>query len=112
MVSNDKEIEKYLYTIGEVAKMFDVNTSLIRFWEREFSIIKPHKNKKGNRLFTKSDIDNFHIIYHLVKERGMTLKGAQQKLKENKEDTINNADVVAKLQNIKGLLIELKNNLA
>ena len=92
--------------------MFDVNTSLIRFWEKEFSIIKPHKNKKGNRLFTKNDIDNFHIIYHLVKERGMTLKGAQQKLKENKEDTVNNADVVAKLQNIKGLLIELKNNLA
>ena len=112
MVSSDKEIEKYLYTIGEVAKMFDVNTSLIRFWEKEFSIIKPHKNKKGNRLFTRNDIDNFHIIYHLVKERGMTLKGAQQKLKENKEDTVNNADVVARLQNIKGLLIELKNNLA
>lgn len=112
MITQEKEIEKYLYTIGEVAKMFDVNTSLIRFWEREFDIIKPQKNKKGNRLFTKKDIDNFHIIYHLVKERGMTLKGAQLKLKDNREDTINNADVVGKLQNIKALLLDLKNNLA
>ncbi len=112
MVTKEKEIEKYLYTIGEVAKMFDVNTSLIRFWEGEFDIIKPQKNKKGNRLFTKKDIDNFHVIYHLVKERGMTLKGAQQKLKENKDDTINNVDVVAKLQNIKSLLLDLKNNIA
>lgn len=111
MGAKEKEIEKYLYTIGEVAKMFDVNTSLIRFWEGEFDIIKPQKNKKGNRLFTKRDIDNFHIIYHLVKERGMTLKGAQQKLKENKEDTINNADVVAKLQNIKAMLLDIRNGI-
>ncbi len=111
MVANTKEIEKYLYTIGEVAKMFDVNTSLIRFWEGEFDIIKPQKNKKGNRLFTKKDIDNFHIIYHLVKERGMTLKGAQQKLKENREDTINNADVVAKLQHIKSVLLDIRSGI-
>jgi len=104
-------IEKIYYTIGEVAEMFKVNTSLIRFWEKSFDIIKPFKNKKGNRLFTKQDIDNFHIIYHLVKERGMTLKGAQDKLKENKEDTINNAEVIQKLKEIKDLLLKLKEDM-
>ncbi len=78
MPYKERKIEKVYYTIGEVAEMFDVNTSLIRFWEKEFDIIKPKKNKKGNRLFTKQDIDNLHIIYHLVKERGMTLKGAKE----------------------------------
>ena len=66
--------QKLYYSIGEVADMFDVNTSLIRFWEKEFSIIKPQKNSKGNRMFTVKDVDNFHLIYHLVKEKGMTLK--------------------------------------
>ena len=102
------KIEKLYYTIGEVAKMFNVNTSLIRFWEKKFSIIKPEKNKKGNRLFTKKDIDNFHIIYNLVKERGMTLDGAEKKLKENKEDTVNDIEVIKSLKNIKKLLLEIK----
>jgi Predicted transcriptional regulators len=62
-----------------VAEIFKVNTSLIRFWEKEFDIIKPHKNKKGNRLFTPKDIENFHLIFHLVKENGMTLSGANKK---------------------------------
>ena len=75
----EEEALKLYYSIGEVAEMFGVNTSLIRFWEKEFDVIKPHKTKKGNRQFTKADIDNFHLIYHLVKEKGMTLKGAQQK---------------------------------
>lgn len=88
--------------------MFNVNTSLIRFWEREFDIIKPKKNKKGNRLFTKEDIDNFHIIYHLVKERGMTLRGARKKLKENREDTVNNLEVIKSLNNIKKMLMDIK----
>ena len=88
--------------------MFNVNTSLIRFWEREFDIIKPKKNKKGNRLFTREDIDNFHIIYHLVKERGMTLKGAQKKLKETREDTINNLEVIKSLNNIRKMLLDIK----
>ena len=108
MPYKEPKIEKLYYTIGEVAKMFDVNTSLIRFWEKEFDIIKPKKNKKGNRLFTQQDIDNFHIIFHLVKERGMTLKGAKQKLKENREDTVNNLEVVKKLNNIKEMLLEIK----
>jgi len=101
------KVEKLYYSIGEVAKMFDVNTSLIRFWEKEFDIIKPKKNKKGNRLFTKTDIDNFHIIYHLVKENGMTLKGAKKKMKENKEDTENNFEIIRSLENIKELLTGL-----
>ena len=73
MPYKEVKVEKLYYTIGEVARMFKVNTSLIRFWEKEFDIIKPKKNKKGNRLFTQKDIDNFYIIYHLVKEKGMTL---------------------------------------
>ncbi len=91
--------------------MFGVNTSLIRFWEKEFDIIKPKKNKKGNRLFTKTDIENFHIIYHLVKERGMTLKGAQRKMKENREDTLNNFEVVKSLNNIKSMLLDIRDEL-
>ena len=99
---------KLYYTIGEVAKIFDVNTSLIRYWENEFNIIKPKKNKKGNRMFTNKDIDNFHLIFHLVKERGMTLKGAKLKLKENKDDTVNNFEVIKTLKGIKEQLLEIK----
>lgn len=102
---------KIYYAIGEVAKMFDVNTSLIRFWEKEFDIIKPKKNKKGNRLFTKKDVDNFHVIFHLVKERGYTLDGAKKKLKDNKDDTIKNAEIVKSLQKIKSFLVDLKEEL-
>jgi DNA-binding transcriptional MerR regulator len=91
--------------------MFGVNTSLIRFWEKEFDIIKPKKNKKGNRLFTKQDIDNFHIIFHLVKEKGLTLKGAQLKMKENKNDTVNTFEVVKSLQNIREMLLEIRENI-
>jgi len=102
---------KIYYAIGEVAKMFDVNTSLIRFWEKEFDIIKPKKNKKGNRLFTRQDVDNFHVIFHLVKERGYTLEGAKKKLKDNKNETIKNVEIVKSLQNIKGFLVDLKEEL-
>ena len=111
MPYKEAKIEKLYYTIGEVSKMFDVNTSLIRFWEKEFDIIKPHKNKKGNRLFTQQDIENFHLIYHLVKQKGMTLKGAAKKMKENKQDAVNNFEVVKNLEQIKDMLLELKENL-
>ncbi|TAJ09319.1 MerR family transcriptional regulator [Marinilabiliaceae bacterium JC017] len=111
MPYKETKVEKLYYSIGEVAEMFKVNTSLIRFWEKEFSIIKPHKNKKGNRLFTPKDIENFHLIFHLVKEKGMTLKGAQKKLKENREDTINNFEVVARLKEVRNLLVEIRDNL-
>ncbi len=111
MPYKEPKIEKLYYSIGEVAEMFDVNTSLIRFWEKEFDIIKPHKNKKGNRLFTPQDIDNFHLIFFLVKEKGMTLKGAKKKLKENREDTINNFEIVSRLKKIRSLLIEIRDNI-
>lgn len=111
MPYKEKKVEKLYYSIGEVAKIFDVNTSLIRFWEKEFDIIKPKKNKKGNRFFTKQDIDNFHLIYQLVKEKGLTLNGAKKKIKENKEDTIHNFEVIQSLSNIRSLLLELKEGL-
>ncbi|MCK9207997.1 MAG: MerR family transcriptional regulator [Salinivirgaceae bacterium] len=111
MPYKEQKIEKLFYTIGEVAAMFNVNTSLIRFWEKEFDIIKPKRNKKGNRLFTKQDVENFYIIYHLVKERGLTLDGARKKMKENREDTINNFEVIQSLENIKALLLEVKESL-
>lgn len=104
-------IEKVFYTIGEVADMFGVNTSNIRFWENEFDILKPHKNNKGNRLFTVEDIENLKIIHHLLKERGLTIKGARKKLKENKEDTLQNFEVVNRLQEIRQMLIEIKDEL-
>lgn len=100
--------DKLYYTIGEVARMFDVNTSLIRFWEKEFDIIQPKKNKKGNRLFTPRDVDNFQIIYHLVKERGFTLQGAKVKLNENKDDVVDKVEVVKSLKKIKSFLEDLK----
>ncbi len=84
MPYKEKEIEKLYFTIGEVAQMFNVNTSHIRFWSKEFEVIRPATNKKGNRLYTQSDLENFKKIYHLVKEKGYTLKGAKSELKDNK----------------------------
>jgi len=107
----EKKVEKLFYSIGEIAEMFNVNTSLIRYWEREFDIIKPRKNKKGNRFFTSEDIENFHLIYNLVKERGMTLKGAKKKLKENREDSVNNFQVVKNLKTVREMLLEIKEGL-
>jgi DNA-binding transcriptional MerR regulator len=111
MVKLKENTEKLYYSIGEVAKMFNVNTSLIRFWEKEFDIIKPFKNKKGDRFFTKADIDNFHIIFHLVKERGYTLQGAREKLRQNKNDVVDNAEIVKTLQKMKAFLLEIKDGL-
>jgi DNA-binding transcriptional MerR regulator len=105
------KIEKVFYSIGEVADMFGVNASNIRFWENEFSILKPHKNNKGNRMFTPEDIENLKIIYHLLKERGMTIKGAQMKLRDNKEDTLQNFEVVKRLQDIRQMLVDIKDEL-
>ena len=103
--------EKHYYKIGEVAKAFDVNTSLIRFWEKEFDIIKPKKNKKGNRLFTPEDIKNFKLIYNLVKERGFTLEGAKQKLRKNPEGVFNNHEIISRLEAVKAEIIKIKNQL-
>ena len=102
------ELTKVYYSIGEIAKMLNVNNSLIRFWEKEFDIIKPKKNKKGNRLFTKEDVQNYHVIYHLVKERGYTLQGAKDKLKGNKKEVVQNHEIVKRLNNVKSFLLEIK----
>ena len=103
--------EKRYYKIGEVANAFSVNTSLIRFWEKEFEIIKPKKNKKGNRLFTPKDITHFKLIYNLVKERGFTLDGAKQKLRENPEGVMNNHEIISRLETVKAELNKIKNQL-
>ena len=109
MTLRTKPLTKLYYSIGEVAAMFDVNTSLVRFWEKEFDIIKPHKNKKGNRMFTKEDVDNFHLIFHLVKERGFTLQGAKDKIKGNKDETVQSLEIVQKLEKVREFLLEVKN---
>jgi len=111
MPKPNRQIEKIYFPIGEVAEMFGVNTSLIRYWEKEFDIIKPFRNKKGNRLFTRKDVDNFHVIFHLVKERGFTLQGAREKLRMNKQDTIDTVEIVKSLQQIKNFLLEIRENL-
>jgi DNA-binding transcriptional MerR regulator len=103
--------EKRYYAIGEVAEAFGVNTSLIRFWEKEFDALKPKKNAKGNRLFTPQDIKNLELIYHLVKERGFTLEGAKVHLKEEKKKTLSNFEIIRKLQTIKSELTKIKNQL-
>ncbi|SDS14656.1 MerR family transcriptional regulator [Gramella sp. MAR_2010_147] len=103
--------EKRYYGIGEVAEAFKVNTSLIRFWEKEFDAIKPKKNAKGNRKFTPEDIKNLELIYHLVKERGFTLEGAKTHLKEEKQKTLTNFEIIRKLESVKAELVNLKNQL-
>ena len=116
MPYKETDIVKLYYSIGEVAEMFDVNTSLIRFWEKEFDIIKPKKNKKGNRLFTVEDIDNFKVIYNLAKEQGLTLEGAKKYLKENRKElkhelkTEKNqfSEIENKLRGIKSKLLDLQ----
>ena len=103
--------KKRYYKIGEVAKAFGVNTSLIRFWDGEFDVIKPKKNAKGNRLFTTDDVENFKIIYNLVKERGFTLDGAKKKLKGNFKGVAENQEIISRLEAVKAELIKIKNQL-
>lgn len=103
--------EKLYYTIGEVAKAFKVNASLIRFWEKEFDVIQPKKNAKGTRRFTREDIKNLELIYHLVKERGFTLEGAKTHLKEGKKQTLDNFEIIRKLEAVKAQLLAFKENM-
>ena len=104
--------DKLYYTIGEVSKMFNVNPSLIRFWEKEFSIIHPQKNKKGNRVFTVKDIDNFRLIYYLVKEKGYTIQGARDHLATHKSDAEKNVEVIKSLKEIRSFLTEIEKELS
>lgn len=105
------KIEKVLFNIGEVANIVNIEATKIRYWENQFDALNPQKNKKGNRLFTKDDIELVKLIHHLVKERGLTIKGAKQKLKENQEETINNFEIVNKLQTIKKELSEIRDEM-
>ncbi|WP_300738049.1 MerR family transcriptional regulator [uncultured Alistipes sp.] len=106
--------EKLFYTMGEVAEMFDVNQSLIRYWESQFRVLRPKRNKKGNRLFTPEDIRNLKLIYHLVKERGMTLDGAKKALRQAAADGAamnRDAELMERLQHIRSLLEEVREDL-
>ena len=107
----EKKSEKIYYSIGEVADMLHVNASLIRFWEKEFSIIKPHKNRKGNRYFKPEDIRILEVIFHLVKERGYTLEGARKTIKENKDEMMKSVEIIESLKKIKTFLLEIKETL-
>lgn len=102
---------KLLYSMGEVTEMFDVNASLIRYWESKFDCIKPHKNKKGNRMFTPSDIENLKLIYHLVKEKGMTLEGANMAMKRRGKSVQRDVSILERLQNIRAMLLEVRESL-
>jgi DNA-binding transcriptional MerR regulator len=102
--------QKQYYSIGDVATMFKENTSLIRYWENEFSILKPKKNKKGDRFFRPEDIKNLKMIYHLLRERKYTIEGAKEFIKNNKAAGEKH-EMIESLEKIKSFLIELKNNL-
>lgn len=108
MPYKEKVIEKKYFSIGEVAEMLDVATSLIRFWESEFDIIKPKKNRKGNRQFTREDIDNVKLIYHLVKEKGYTLQGAKDLLKNGNDALKEKIEIIDSLKKVKNFLKEIR----
>jgi DNA-binding transcriptional MerR regulator len=111
MAYKEKEIEKLYYSIGEVAEIFNVAPSLIRFWESEFEIIKPKKNRKGNRQFTREDIDNVRTIYHLVKEKGFTLQGAKEMLRNDSQAVKDKMEMLDSLRDVRKFLIELRDKL-
>ncbi len=111
MAYKEKEIEKLYYSIGEVAEQFNVAPSLIRFWESEFDIIKPKKNRKGNRQFTREDIDNVRIIYHLVKEKGFTLQGAKEMLKNDSNAVKDKIELLNSLKHLRSFLVEIRDRL-
>lgn len=111
MAYKEKEIEKLYYSIGEVAELLNVAPSLIRFWESEFDGIKPKKNRKGNRQFTKDDIDNIRTIFHLVKEKGFTLQGAKEMLRNDTKAVKNSMNMIDSLKRVRSFLVELREKL-
>ena len=112
MPYKEKVIEKKYFSIGEVAEMLEVATSLIRFWESEFDIIKPKKNRKGNRQFTREDIDNVKMIYHLVKEKGYTLQGAKDLLKNGNDTVKQKVEIIDSLKKVRDFLIDIRAKIA
>ena len=111
MAYNTNKDLKLYYSISEVARMFNVNESLLRYWEKEFPIISPKKAGGNIRQYRKEDIENIRLVYHLVKEKGMTLQGAKQRLKANKEKTAQTAEVVTRLKEIRAELVKLRKSL-
>ncbi|ADY50925.1 transcriptional regulator [Pseudopedobacter saltans DSM 12145] len=111
MAYKEKEINKLYYSIGEVAEMFDANTSMIRFYEKEFDILQPKKNAKGNRLFRPEDVENLKIIFHLIKDKGFTLQGAKEHMKSNKDEVVDNQKVIDSLEKLKAFMLKLNSEL-
>jgi DNA-binding transcriptional MerR regulator len=111
MPYKEKKVEKLFYSIGEVAEMLNVPVSTVRFWENEFDILKPRKNKKGNRLFMPEDLKNLKIIHHLVKEKGMTLAGAKKQLSEKWQETDYKYEINQSLQNIREILLDIRDGI-
>jgi DNA-binding transcriptional MerR regulator len=111
MPYKEKKIEKLYYSIGEVAEMLEVPVSTVRFWENEFEALKPMKNKKGNRLFTQSDVKNLRIIHHLLKDEGMTIAGVKKKLTEKWVETDYKFEINESLQKIKSILLDIRDNI-
>lgn len=105
------EVKKLFYSMGEVAEMFDVNASLIRYWESQFDQLRPRKNKKGNRMFSPEDVEQLKLIYHLVKEKGMTLEGAKKSLRQNRGGLLRDAELLERLQRLRSMLVEVREEL-
>lgn len=111
MPYREKKVDKLFYQIGEVAEMFSEPVSTIRFLEKEFDVLKPKKNNKGNRLFLEEDLKNLRLIYHLLRERGMTIEGARKYLKNNREDTDYRLEIADTLRNIRDILTGIKDEI-
>lgn len=107
MVPKQQKVEKFYFSIGEVAQLFGLNESTLRFWEKEFDEISPRKTKKGTRYYRQEDIEQIRLIYHLVKERGMTLSGARRKLKENREMTVRILEISDRLHGVRAALVSM-----
>jgi len=108
MEEKSKKSKKLFHSIGEVAEKFNVNVATLRFWEKEFNTIKPQKNDNGTRFYKKEDIEAVRLVHHLLKERGMTIAGAKQKLKTSKDLTIRQEDIINRLKQIKTELISIR----
>ena len=111
MQHDDLHIEKLYYSIGEVADMFKVNTSLLRYWEKEFTMLHPKKNLKGERHYTKKDIEAFRVVYHLVKEKGFTLQGAKEMLKNDSQSVRDKMDLLDSLKKVRQFLVQVREKL-
>ncbi len=111
MPYREKKVEKLYYQIGEVSVMFSEPVSTIRFWEKEFDILRPKKNNKGNRLFKEEDIKNLRLIHHLLRDRGMTIEGAKKYMKNNREETDYRLEIADKLRSIRAMLIEIRDEI-